>query len=161
MKKIIKLKESDLTTIVLKTINEMKNKEKSQGLKSSITEYQELLRNLQKQKEDGIKKLMEDTVDNLDSIMSQNGWSKKGKNSITDVMVRNKTWVSKYSKKINGEDTVVEFKGNMKDEFLPWGHNIMSCPLLNYKGYSKHPFAWDEEKFDSPISLSNMLNNIG
>jgi CRISPR/Cas system CMR subunit Cmr4 (Cas7 group RAMP superfamily) len=161
MKKVIKLTESDLNRLVLKTINEMKNNEKSQGIKSSITEYQELLKNLQKQKEDGIKKLMEDTVDNLNTIMSQDGWSKKGKNTITDVMVRNKTWVSKYSKKINGEDVVVELKGNMKDEYLPWGYNVMSCPLLNYKGYSKHPFVWDEEKFDSPISLSNMLNHIG
>jgi CRISPR/Cas system CMR subunit Cmr4 (Cas7 group RAMP superfamily) len=161
MKKVIKLTESDLNRLVIKTINEMKNNEKSQGIKSSITEYQELLKNLQKQKEDGIKKLMEDTVDNLNTIMSQDGWSKKGKNTITDVMIKNRTWTSKFSKKINGEDVVVELKGNMKDEFLPWGLNIISCPLLDYKGYSKHPFDWDEKNVDSVISLSNMLKHIG
>jgi CRISPR/Cas system CMR subunit Cmr4 (Cas7 group RAMP superfamily) len=161
MKKVIKLTESDLNRLVIKTINEMKNNEKSQGIKSSITEYQELLKNLQKQKEDGIKKLMEDTVDNLNTIMSQDGWSKKGKNTITDVMIKNRTRTSKFSKKINGEDVVVELKGNMKDEFLPWGLNIISCPLLDYKGYSKHPFDWDEKNVDSVISLSNMLKHIG
>jgi hypothetical protein len=72
----------------------------------SIKEYYQFLNELKKQKEEFLLKTEESVQQQMNTFMSEHGWTRKGKGQKVT-----------YTKKFNGKDIVIEYRCNYRDDF--------------------------------------------
>ena len=110
---------------------------------TTIKDYYSFLKKQKEEKENELSKIKESVNQQMDVFMSEHGWTRKGK-----VQTKKYTQKVTYTKKFNGKDIVIEYRGNYQDDFVDGGcpefvhdKSIPNCVEKFQMGY----FHWNDQ----------------